>query len=73
MRKKQSSRIGRTIVLDGKRVRVDADASTVGSLLRALEISPQEALVKVDGKIRPEGAPIGKRDKIEVIRVVFGG
>ena len=46
---------------------------TVLELLACLSLSPQEALVRVDGKIRPEGHPIGTKNKIEVIRVVFGG
>lgn len=61
------------IVLDGKQVRVDTDASDVGQLLKTLEISPQEALVRVNGKLRPESMPISKKDEVEVIRVVFGG
>ena len=33
----------------------------------------QEALVKIDGKVRPESAGFGPKSRIEIIRVVFGG
>ena len=46
---------------------------TVLELLACLSLSPQEALVRVDGRIRPESFPVNKKNKIEVIRVVFGG
>ena len=45
----------------------------VGVLLARLSLSPQEALVRVDGRIRPENFKISKKSKIEIIRVVFGG
>lgn len=61
------------LVVDGKQKKVAANPTSVGQLLAALKISSQEALVKVNGKIRPEGTPISKKDRIEVIRVVFGG
>lgn len=61
------------IVLDGKARTVRGGAESVRELLRELGISPQEALVRVDGAVRPEGTPIGPRSKITVIRVVFGG
>ncbi|VVC02411.1 ThiS family protein [uncultured archaeon] len=63
----------REIVLDGKKTMADARATSIRQLLAALHISPQEALVKVNGKIRPESAPLAKKDRVEVIRVVFGG
>jgi len=61
------------IILDGKRVSVRAGATDIRALLKALGISPQEALVKVNGKVRPEGTHVSKGDSVEVIRVVFGG
>ena len=62
------------IRLDGRQKKVQGRApKTVLELLACLSLSPQEALVRVDGKIRPEGHPIGTKNKIEVIRVVFGG
>lgn len=62
------------ILLDGRSKKVQGRAPTsVLELLACLSLSPQEALVRVDGKIRPEGHPITAKSKIEVIRVVFGG
>ena len=61
------------ITLDGRPAWVEAGLTDTRTLLRALDISPQEALVKVNGKVRPEGTPFSKKDKLEVIRVVFGG
>lgn len=62
------------VMLDGRPKKVEGRLpTTIAGLLARLSLSPQEALVKVDGKIRPEGHPIGSKNKIEVIRVVFGG
>ncbi len=62
------------IRLDGRLKKVEGrPPTTILELLSCLSLSPQEALVRVDGKIRPEGHPIGSKNKIEVIRVVFGG
>ena len=58
--------------LDGKRVRAGGAASVRG-LLSDLKISPQEALVRVDGRMRPDDFPLAGAKRIEVIRVVFGG
>ncbi len=63
------------ILLDGKRraFRWKGGGRTGAALLRELGISPQEALLKVDGAVRPEGTAIGPKSRIEIIRVVFGG
>ncbi len=61
------------IRLDGRPKKVKGTAATITELLALLSLSPQEALVRVDGKIRPEAFPLGVKSKIEVIRVVFGG
>lgn len=62
-----------TIFVDGKKATKKGNPKTVGQLLRLLSLSPEEALVKVDGSVRPEGASICGAKKVEVIRVVFGG
>ncbi len=62
-----------SIRLDGRPKKVKGTAATITELLALLSLSPQEALVRVDGKIRPEAFPLGGKNKIEVIRVVFGG
>jgi sulfur carrier protein ThiS len=61
------------IFVDGKETRLKGRPKNIAELLYMLKISPQEALVRVDGKIRPEGWPLAKAEKIEVIKVVFGG
>lgn len=62
------------IQLDGRQKKVEGKTpETVSALLACLSLSPQEALVRVDGRIRPEGHQLSAKSKIEVIRVVFGG
>jgi sulfur carrier protein len=48
-----------------------ADA-TYGDLLRALDFSPHEASVLVDGTPVPEDAPV-EADGVRVLRLVKGG
>lgn len=48
-----------------------ADA-TYGDLLRALDFSPHEASVLVDGTPVPEDAPV-ETDEVRVLRLVKGG
>ena len=59
--------------LDGHPVRMTGEPGSVRELLALLKISPQEALVRVDGKIKPDGFPLLGAKKIEIVRVVFGG
>ena len=42
-------------------------------LLKKLKIMREEVLVKVNGKLVPETTRLKKTDKVEVIKVVFGG
>jgi len=46
---------------------------TIAELLRELDVLREEVVVKLNGEIAPDTAPIGPRDKVEVIKVVFGG
>ncbi|GEM_PF-3366644 len=61
------------IILDGKKMAIKAVPKTSGELLKQLGISCEEAVVKLDGSVCPEGASLAKVKKIEVIRVVYGG
>lgn len=45
----------------------------ISDLLKKLGLAQEEVLVKVNGKLAPEDAEIGAKDKIEIIKVVFGG
>jgi len=60
------------ILLDGRKKRVKA-AKSVAGLLSSLGLSSEEALVKVNGKLAPDSAPISPKDKVKVMRVIFGG
>ena len=46
---------------------------SVSSLLKKLGVMREEVIVKVNGKLAPETAEVGAKDKVEVIKVVFGG
>jgi len=59
------------ISLNGSKVK--GAGSTVSELLSCLGLSREEALVKVNGQIRPEDWKLSGRDSVEVIKVVFGG
>jgi sulfur carrier protein ThiS len=48
-------------------------SGTVSSLLRDLKVMREEVVVKVNGRLAPETAVIGTGDKVEIIKVVFGG
>ncbi|VVB57573.1 Uncharacterised protein [uncultured archaeon] len=71
---RETGRPGRPdIRLDGRKTAVVGRPGSVRELLALLKISPQEALVRVDGKIRPDGFGLAGAKKVEIIRVVFGG
>ncbi|MFH1095227.1 MAG: hypothetical protein V1728_03345 [Candidatus Micrarchaeota archaeon] len=61
------------ILLDNKPVTLKKMPPNGRELMRLLKVSPQEAVLKVDGRVRPEGAALVPKNKVEVIRVVFGG
>ncbi len=62
------------LVVDGRPEKLEGRApASVRGLLAGLKVSPQEALVRVDGHVRPDDFPLAGARKIEVIRVVFGG
>lgn len=48
-------------------------SGTLAELLNTLGIMREEAVVRVNGKLAPETRKVKPQDKIEVIRVVFGG
>jgi len=58
--------------IDGKPKSAPA-GSTIGSVLSGLGISPQVAIAKVNGTVRPESHKLREGDKVEIIKVVFGG
>lgn len=48
-------------------------SGTLSDLLRELRVMREEVVVKVNGRLAPETRKIGKKDKVEIIKVVFGG
>jgi sulfur carrier protein ThiS len=53
-----------------KRMRFDGD---IASLLKKLGVMREEVVVKVNGRLAPETRRLAVSDKVEVIKVVFGG
>jgi sulfur carrier protein ThiS len=46
---------------------------TLAELLKDLKVMREEVVIKVNGKLAPETEMIGPEDKVEIIKVVFGG
>jgi sulfur carrier protein ThiS len=46
---------------------------TVAALLARLRVMREEVVVKVNGRLAPETAEIRPTDRVEIIKVVFGG
>ena len=60
------------LIVDGKKTKAPA-AATVAALLTALKLNGEEVLVKVNGKLAPNGMRIAATDEVKVMRVIFGG
>jgi len=60
------------LVIDNERKDMEY-SGTVSSLLKDLKFMREEVVIKVNGKLAPETRKIGKKDRIEIIKVVFGG
>ncbi len=60
------------ITIDGKSATVP-ERTSIGGLLLKKGISGQVAIVKVNGRARPETYVINEGEKVEIIKVVFGG
>lgn len=46
---------------------------TLIDLLKELKVMREEVVVKVNGRLAPETARIKPSDRVEIIKVVFGG
>jgi len=57
---------------DGKKREMGFEGS-VSALLKELGVQREMVVVKVNGKLAPDGKRVGEGDKVEVIRVVYGG
>jgi sulfur carrier protein ThiS len=60
------------LIVDGERKRMRHSGS-VSALLKRLGVMREEVVVRVNGKLAPETREVGARDRVEVIKVVFGG
>ncbi len=60
------------LIIDNERKDLDY-SGTVSSLLKDLKFMREEVVIKVNGKLAPETRKVGKKDKVEIIKVVFGG
>ncbi len=60
------------LIVDGlsRKVRFSGD---VAGLLRSMKMMREEVVVKVNGRLVPETRGLAASDRVEVIRVVFGG
>ena len=57
---------------EDREVAVDGEDATYADLLSAVDLSPQEAAVLVDGRPVPEDAPVAT-ERVEVVRLIQGG
>ena len=60
------------LVLDDERKEMEFEG-TIAELLRNLKLMREEVVVKLNGKLAPETVKIKPQDRVEVIKVVFGG
>jgi sulfur carrier protein ThiS len=60
------------LVFDNRKSRMEFDG-TVSGLLKDLKVMREEVVVKVNGRLAPDTRAIKSSDKVEVIKVVFGG
>ncbi len=60
------------LIVDSERKRMRHSGS-VGALLKKLGVMREEVVVKVNGRLAPETHDIKASDRVEVIKVVFGG
>ena len=61
------------LILDAGRPRKMAFSGDVASLIKKLGLMREEVLVRVNGRIVPETRAVGPKDRVEIIKVVFGG
>jgi sulfur carrier protein ThiS len=60
------------LILDNEEKEMEF-SGTVDELLKELEVLREEVVIKVNGKLSPETESVGMNDKVEIIKVVFGG
>lgn len=60
------------LIFDNIRSEIDF-SGTVDELLKDMKVMREEVVIKVNGEITPETESVGPGDKVEIIKVVFGG
>ena len=60
------------ITVDNKKT-IKNFSGTLIELLKKLKVMREEVVVKVNGKLVPETTRLKKTDRVEIIKVVFGG
>lgn len=60
------------LILDGREKDVNHKGS-IAKLLKKLNIRREEVVIKVNDNLAPETAEVSEKDRIEIIRVIFGG
>ena len=60
------------VIIDN-RAKVIEFSGDVSSLLKSLGLMREEVVVKVNGNLAPDTKTLSGKDKVEVIKVVFGG
>jgi len=60
------------LILDDKKKKMDFKG-TASQLLKKLKIRREEVVIKINDKLAPETTEVNGKDKVEIIKVVFGG
>jgi thiamine biosynthesis protein ThiS len=60
------------LILDGQNKEAQHTGS-IADLLKKLKLRREEVVVKLNGELAPETVSVEESDKVEIIRVVFGG
>jgi sulfur carrier protein ThiS len=60
------------LFVDGRKRGV-SHRGDISSLLKKLGVRREEVVVKLNGRLAPETARVRADDRVEVIKVVFGG
>lgn len=48
-------------------------SGTAMELLKKLNVRREEVVIKINGRLAPETSELKDRDRVEIIKVVFGG
>ena len=60
------------IELNNQKQEIDFSGTAI-ELLKKLDVRREEVVIKINGKLAPETTQVNGSDKVEIIKVVFGG